>query len=67
MKQMMEKINEAESYSKGKFQGMVIEALADIRCDIREIKQGINIRGYINYGISGIIALITSLFMNNKR
>ena len=57
-------IDSADAYrlSQAEFKGMAIQALQDLKEDVNEIKRQNEVRGYINYLISGFVGLIGGLF-----
>jgi hypothetical protein len=56
------KKEEAYKLSMAEFKGTTIEALQQIRGDVRALQQNNTIKGYINYGISGIVGMVAGIF-----
>ncbi len=54
--------DEAYRLSQAEFKGMTLQALQDIRNQISEIERDREIKGYINYFLNGILALIAGFF-----
>lgn len=51
----------AYQLSMSEFKGTTIQALQDIREDIKDIQQDANVRNWITFGIGGLAGLISSL------
>jgi hypothetical protein len=47
--------------SMSEFKGATIQALQDIREDIKDIKKDAQVRGWISFGIGGAAGLIASI------
>ena len=60
----LEEITTEQTYklSQAEFKGMVIQALSDIRSDIKEIKQDQANTRYIQMIVSGIVGGVSGLF-----
>ena len=63
-----EQLSPSEAYrlSQAEFKGMTLQALQDIRSEISEMKRDKEVRGYINYFISGVVALFVSMISGRK-
>jgi len=53
--------NETYKLSIAEFKGMTIQALQDIRNDIKDIKQEHSITRYISMGIAGISGIVAGI------
>ncbi len=53
--------DDAYQLSMSEFKGTTIQALQDLRDDVRELKQDAKVRNWITFGIGGLAGLIASL------
>lgn len=53
---------EAEAFSRGEFQGKVMEALQGIEKRMGNMERDKEIKGYINYFVSALVAGIVAFF-----
>ena len=61
------KDSEAQAMKRGEFQGMVIQALNDIRNDVADLKTQNNITRYISFGIAGLSGIVSGFFSNQVK
>lgn len=58
---------EARALKKGEFQGMVLEALQDLKGDVKDLQNYNNNTRYVSMIIAGVSGIVSGIFGGNIR